>query len=286
MPPVIRPMTHAEEQSLIAWAAGEGWNPGRHDAENFCQLDPEGFLAIEVDGQLVGGGSIVRYDETFGFMGLFIVRPEFRGQQLGTQLWYARRDRLLSRLSPGATIGLDAVDAMIPFYERGGFRSFTRHRRFQLSLPLPTGDVSTRDVIDLKQVDLSLLAQFDRECFPAERARFLDIWRHQPDSVALAVMSEGRLRGYGVLRPCQQGWKIAPLFADDIPVAEQLLHALAEHAGSEPLFLDAPDNHPAAIQLLQKYGGMEIFGCVRMYLGPVPVLDSTKIFAITALEIG
>lgn len=43
-------------------------------------------------------------------MGLFIVDPKYRGQGLGRKLWYARRDHLLSRLQPNATIGLDAVD--------------------------------------------------------------------------------------------------------------------------------------------------------------------------------
>lgn len=31
------------------------------------------------------------YDGTFGFMGFFIIRPEYRGQGFGDVLWQARK---------------------------------------------------------------------------------------------------------------------------------------------------------------------------------------------------
>src|SRR5262249_58188384 len=105
---------------LVDWAAAEGWTPGLHDAEIFWATDPEGFVAAEVDGQLVGGGSIVSYDGRFGFMGFFIVAPAHRGQGLGRRLWIHRRDALLARLEPGASIGMGGVLEMEPFYARGG----------------------------------------------------------------------------------------------------------------------------------------------------------------------
>src|SRR5215470_5930351 len=100
---VVRPMRRAELDVLVDWA------------------DAEGFVAAEVDGRLVGGGSIVSYDGRFGFMGFFIVAPAHRGQGLGRRLWIHRRDALLARLDPGASIGMDGVLEMEPFYARGGF---------------------------------------------------------------------------------------------------------------------------------------------------------------------
>jgi hypothetical protein len=46
---------------------------------------------------MIGGGTFISYDGKFGFMVLFIVKPEFRSAGAGTPLWFYRRDRLLSR---------------------------------------------------------------------------------------------------------------------------------------------------------------------------------------------
>ncbi len=94
----IRSMTRAEVDELVAWATREGWNPGLHDADIFWATDPEAFIAADLDGKMIGGGAITSYNGEFGFMGFFIVRPEYRGQGFGNTLWHARRQRLLDRL--------------------------------------------------------------------------------------------------------------------------------------------------------------------------------------------
>jgi len=142
--PEIRNMQRDELRQLVQWAEAEGWNPGLHDANLFWELDPEGYLAMLDDGQLVGGGAIIRHSEDFGFMGLFIVKPSHRGKKLGEQLWFARRDHLLTRLRPGGTIALDGVDPMVPFYAAGGFRASTRHRRFELPSGVLLGPPKSR----------------------------------------------------------------------------------------------------------------------------------------------
>ncbi|MCA9989211.1 MAG: GNAT family N-acetyltransferase, partial [Anaerolineales bacterium] len=116
----FRQMTRAEVDELVAWAAAEGWNPGRHDAELFWAADPAAFLGADLGAEkLIGGGAITAYGRDYGFMGFFIVRPEFRGRGLGDILWHERRARLLARLQPGATIGLDGVFTMQDYYAKG-----------------------------------------------------------------------------------------------------------------------------------------------------------------------
>ena len=105
----IRAMSRSEFDVLVSWAADEGWNPGLYDADIFWNTDPDGFIAAEMDGELIGGGSIVSYQGNFGFMGFFIIKPEYRGQGLGRKLWFARRRQLESRLSSSACIAMDAV---------------------------------------------------------------------------------------------------------------------------------------------------------------------------------
>ena len=124
-------MTRAELDILVGWASKEGWNPGLHDAAIFWETDPDGFIAAELNGELIGGGSIVSYQGEFGFMGFFIIKPEYRGRGLGTRLWFARRDQLQSRLNSGAAIGMDGVFEMQPFYARGGFKFAHREIRYE-----------------------------------------------------------------------------------------------------------------------------------------------------------
>ena len=136
----IRRMTRDELDTLVEWAACEGWNPGLDDAEVFWATDPEGFIAAEIEGELIGGGSIVAYEKKYGFIGLFIVRPEYRGHGFGDHLWHELNRRLLARLDAGAAIGLDGVFNMQHYYARGGFRFVCRDLRFEgvgLDFPQP-----------------------------------------------------------------------------------------------------------------------------------------------------
>ena len=284
---VIHNMTRPEVDELVEWAAREGWNPGLHDADVFWATDPEAFIAAELGGELIGGGAITSYNGEFGFMGFFIVRPEYRGRGLGNTLWHARRDRLLSRLRPGASIGLDGVFEMQPYYAKGGFIFSHRDLRFRTEVP---GDYeSTQDdeeIIPLSSVPFEQLEDYDRTCFPARRPAFLSAWTGLPDALALGCRRDARLGGYGVARRCREGCKIGPLFADDAQAANALYARLAEFGAGGPLFLDAPENNTAAIELVHQHGMTEVFGCARMYLGPPPALAHERVFGVTTFELG
>jgi GNAT superfamily N-acetyltransferase len=285
---VIRNMTRSEVDELVGWAAHEGWNPGLHDAELFWATDPAAFIAADLEGELIGGGAITSYNGEFGFMGFFIVRPEYRGRGFGNALWHARRERLVARLRPGASIGLDGVFAMQGYYAEGGFVFSHRDMRFRAEIaePRATSGVDDKHIIPLAAIPFDQVLNYDRTCFPALRPRFLRGWISQPDALALACQRNGRLSGYGVVRRCAEGCKIGPLFADDALAAEALYSHLAEFAASGPLFLDAPENNPAAIELVHQHRMIEVFGCARMYLGPAPVLAHERVFGVTTFELG
>ncbi|MEZ5542111.1 MAG: GNAT family N-acetyltransferase [Pseudomonadota bacterium] len=280
-------MARPEVDELVEWAAREGWNPGLHDAAAFWATDPAAFIAAERAGALIGGGAITSYQGAFGFMGFFIVRPEYRGQGFGNALWHARRDRLLARLQPGATIGLDGVFEMQSYYARGGFVFSHRDLRFRAVIP---GDCAAarqdEEIVPLSAVDFDQLSAYDRTCFPAARPAFLRAWTALPAALALACRREGRLAGYGVVRRCRAGCKIGPLFADDALAADALYARLAEFAAGGPLYLDAPENNPAAMALVQRHGMDEVFGCARMYLGSAPALAHERVFGVTTFELG
>ena len=285
---MIRNMTRSEVDELVGWAAREGWNPGLHDAGLFWATDPEAFIAAELDGEMVGGGAITSYGGEFGFMGLFIVRPQFRGRGLGNALWHARRQRLLDRLRPSASIGLDGVFTMQSYYAKGGFVFSHRNLRFRVDIAQPPAAARDEDahIVPLGGVPFEEVLAYDRTCFPTPRPSFLAGWIGQPDALALGYRRDGKLRGYGVVRRCGEGCKVGPLFADDTRVAGALYARLAEFAAGGPLFLDAPENNPAAMALAAQHQMVEVFGCARMYLRQPPAVEHGRIFGVTTFELG
>jgi len=284
----MRNMTRAEVDELVEWAAREGWNPGLHDADSFWATDPEAFIAAELDGELIGGGTITSYGGEFGFMGFFIVRPEFRGRGFGDTLWHARRARLLGRLKPTASIGLDGVFTMQDYYAKGGFVFSHRDMRFRAEIAEPPASALEADdvIVALAEIPLDEVLGYDRTCFPAARPGFLKGWVSQPDALALGCRRDGRMSGYGVVRRCREGCKIGPLFADDARAAQALYAPFADFAAGGPLFLDAPENNPAAMDFVRRHRMEEVFGCARMYLGPAPDVAHARIFGVTTFELG
>ena len=184
---LIRNMSRSEVNDLVDWAAAEGWNPGLHDADLFWATGPGAFIAADLDGELIGGGAITSYGGEFGFMGFFIVRPEYRGRGLGNSIWHARRDRLIGRLDPGASIGMDGVFTMQDYYARGGFVFSHRNLRFHTEVPLRMTSSRLHDdhIAPLAAVPFDRVLEYDRICFPASRPVFLKEWLAQDDALAL-----------------------------------------------------------------------------------------------------
>jgi len=83
----IKTATRSELPLVIQWATAEGWNPGIADAECFYAADNKGFFIGLLNGEPIASISAVKYNENFGFIGLYIVRPAFRGRGYGLQLW-------------------------------------------------------------------------------------------------------------------------------------------------------------------------------------------------------
>lgn len=279
----IRAMTRPELDTLVEWAADEGWNPGRDDAEVFWATDPDGFVAAELDGNLVGGGSIVSYGGRYGFMGFFIMRGDLRGRGLGNQLWNERKRRLRERLDPDAPIGMDGVFTMQNYYARGGFQFVCRDLRFEgfgWATDEPAGLADLRDV-PFDQVDA-----YDRAHFPAPRTGFLRRWIDRPGGHALGAVEGSALRGYAVMRPCRIGWKIGPLFAANPETAERLFTGLSCRVPREPIFLDVPEINRDALAMVRRHDMKEVFGCARMVFGEPPVLPDGEIYGVTTFELG
>lgn len=279
---VVGAMRADEVPLLVEWATAEQWNPGIADAGIAWNFDPAAFIAVRDHGELVAGGTIISYDAAFGFMGLFIVRADLRGQGLGRALWNYRRDRLRARLRAGASIGMDGVFDMVPFYARGGFSLAYRDLRFE---GIATGERHP-SVVGLATVPFAQVEQYDRLHVAAPRAAFLQAWLDQSGAIGGAVIEDGALVGYGMLRPCLIGYKFGPVFADRPEVAVRIIDDLMARVAGQQVQLDIPEPNAAALRIASERGLHEIFGCARMYLGPDPGLPVDRLFGVTSFEFG
>lgn len=210
----IRTMSRDELDLAVEWAAREGWNPGVHDAETFYAADPEGFFVGLLDDEPIATISAVRYGKSFGFVGLYLVKPEYRHRGYGIRIW-----RAALRHVEGRNVGLGGVVAQQDNYTRSGFTLAYRNVRHEGSgAAAPPGNA---EIVKLRQVPLETVLAYDRRFFPEARVEFLEAWINQADSRALGIMRDGGLTGCGVIRKCRNGHKIGPLFADDADLAKR-----------------------------------------------------------------
>ena len=109
----------------------------------------------------------------------------------------------------------------------------------------------------------------------------------QPGGHALGFVRDGKLAGYGVIRPARNGFKIGPLFADDAAVAEALFDALtARTPHASTLCLDVPEVNPQAVALAERHRMSVVFETARMYAGEMPDISLHRMYGVTTFELG
>ncbi|PIQ08150.1 MAG: GNAT family N-acetyltransferase [Ignavibacteriales bacterium CG18_big_fil_WC_8_21_14_2_50_31_20] len=270
-------------QTLVKWAEDEGWNPGPNDAEIYWATDPDGYYGYFHNDELIAGGSIVSYNKQFGFMGFFIVKPEYRSLGIGRKLWYQRRDTLLSRLNDDASVGMDGVIAMQTFYKKGGFEIAFRDERHE---KIGEEFIIDQNISPIIKDDFDSILEYDKQCFGFSRPQFLIPWLKQPDVKTFKYSNNGKLEGFAIIRKANKGYKICPLFADNSTIAEELYKACLNSVVGKPLYLDIPVINSDAVALTQKYNTTYVFECARMYYGKAPNIEINKVFGITTFELG
>ena len=286
----IKTMTPEQVDTAVGWAEAEGWNPGLHDASCYLKADNSGFIGGFLQDQMIGCISAMRYSHDFGFIGFYMVQLPYRGQGYGIQLWQAAMQRL-----QGCNIGLDGVTEQQHNYQRSGFKLAYRNIRYQgvgvgsqLDDPnLDEPNVNTAKLVPLSELALDTLLAYEQDYFPAARHNFTQAWIEQPDSRALALVHNNVVQGYGVIRRCQTGYKIGPLFADTADGADTLFQALiAPINPDQPVFLDVPEVNKHAMALAHRHGMQVSFETARMYSEEIPDISVARTYGVTSFEIG
>lgn len=232
-------------------------------------------------------GDLLNYGTTFAFLGFYIARPEARGRGLGMATWR----HALAHAGP-RVVGLDGVVAQQANYAKSGFVMAHPNLRYGgTARPSGRPDPAIVALDAPREAHLeAALAAYDASCFPADRPAFRAAWLDAPGHVARALVRDGTLRGFGVARPCRDGVKVGPLFADVRTDAEALFDALLVGCGGAaaagPVFLDVPAPHTDAVALAEARGLTPRYETARMYTGPIRAMRQQRIFGITSFELG
>lgn len=265
---------------MVEWAAKEGWNPGLYDADAFYATDPKGFLIGFLDNQPIACISAVSYGPSFGFLGFYITKKEFRGQGYGIQVWNKAMSYLKTQ-----NIGLDGVVEQQANYKKSGFELAYNNARYQFnSLKFNQDDLN---IVPVNKISFDDLNQYDNQFFPVDRKTFLSHWIKQPESTAFVYTVNDQICGYGMVRKCRVGHKIGPLFADNFGIADKLFKALASSIEeNSPVFLDIPEINQNAVTLVDLHKMEKVFATARMYTKKFPTLPIDKIYGVTTFELG
>jgi ribosomal protein S18 acetylase RimI-like enzyme len=278
--PVIRHMRKQEMGFVIDLAYKEGWNPGINDEHCFYNSYPDGFFIMELNSELIGCISAIAYDNAYGFIGFYIVVPEYRGKGFGLQLWNHGMQYLGNR-----NIGLDGVVEQQQNYEKSGFKFAYNNIRYGFNNLGTYKDAKAAFVIE--GMDFNELNNFDKQIFPTEREQFLNYWIYHPQHISIGIRKDKEMCGYIVLRNCREGYKIGPAFAENEKIADTLISsALSKIPQNEKIFIDIPETNKHAVELIDKYKMEKVFETARMYTNNEPEIIREHIFGVTTFELG
>lgn len=276
----IKTATLDEVKELVDWAGQEGWNPGLCDAETFYNIDPSGFFVGYDNNEMVSGISMVKYDSDFCFAGFYIVTPDERGKGYGMQI----TQHALS-YAGNANIGSDGVLEQVDNYKKIGFASAYKNSRFRCQ----PNDVWQKSFENVEPVTPELLTEvlkYDEAFFPADRRAFIRAWINMKNAKAFCYHDK-KVRGYGVIRKCVEGYKVGPLFADTFSIAKALFQTLCNTASKDSfVLLDIPEINPWAVKLVNEFKMSPVFATIRMYTKPEPDIAISRTFGVTTFEVG
>ena len=232
---------------------GRGMDPGRCDAVPFHAADPTGFLIAEADdGELAGEPaaaiSVVRYGDSFGFLGLYIVRPEYRGRGLGMAVWKAGMD--VSERPHGRAGRRGGPAGQLP---QIGVRAGTQERPVPGRRPVSS---STEPGCWPVGVPFDRLLAYDLPCSERQGGVPVGLDRHAGRDRPGGGRHEG-LRGRAALRG---GLEDRPLFADDEATAEALFLGICARLPTDgPVILDVPEPNRTAMRMAERAGLTQVF---------------------------
>ena len=281
----------------------ERWAIGTTDVTHLGPIVEPGFFIGVLDGVRIGHISAVKYNDEdidggFYYVGFYLVDKDYRGRGYGLKIWNV----MWESLDKSYNISLDAVNDLVPLYEKMGLqKEWTNKEYFLSSSKVVQALNGAQEMMKLKNILIKPLSEvsfdkifkYDTSVFGFPRQKFLKRWITIPDSLGWAAINvSGDIVGYVVIRPSVIGKDellVAPLFADDTNIARMLLYASTEAAMIQKsvknlrIFVPVSANPEGADMIENEIGYDSAWSSARMYSkGIPPQICLRKVVAITS----
>ncbi len=289
----IRRLESSDISTIRDWARNEGFCPGIEDILVYKNTDNKGIWVGCLNDLPIGCIAGIRYNSSYGFIGLFIVLKEFRGNGYGVKLW----KHALKYLEKIPIIGLEAAINRLDDYKKWGFKLSSKTTRWKFDFsnnflvdklyPEINNDFA---VVHSRNVPSEQIQIYDAKRESNSRPHFLSDWLNNKNgNLSVLVDKNSSCHGFGLIRPCLlrngKGWRIGPILADTPPLAELLIRdLLLNHDGT--VFLDSPGLNPYSKFLLEKLGFTEDSYTFRMYKGEYTNISLNQVYGLACLELG
>ena len=280
---IIEQMTLEELIDIYDIAAAEGWNPCRGIAKAVYNIDPEGFWVGKINNEIVASISVVVYEKRYAFIGLFIVKPVYRGGLIGYRIAECATDIAAER--GVEVLGCDGVPENIHKYEQQGFTLDHFITRYQCKTPENVSE--TNHCIAVNQSDYIRINDFITQFEPERRNTFLNNWQNNKNVQGLFVEHEGKIQAYGSLCRTYEGIRIGPLYAQNNEDAAHVFNGLMVRIEQgHMVHIDVPDKNKSGHQLAKRWGMEPSWVLGRMYKGGKPSMNMCNVYGTWLAEVG
>jgi len=289
----IKPFCDSDIDFVTEISRKEGFAPGVGDLRIYQNTDKQGLWVGWLNDDPIGCIAGVRYNDNYGFLGLFLVLENFRGRGFGLQLW----KKAISHLSHLPCVGLEAAPERISDYSKWGFTISSKTTRWQwlgdgklIEKSFRNDDLTDFSFVEGSSIPSNAVEQFDAKRENTPRPHFLSSWLNHPAGKVIAVIdTQGECHGFGRIRPCLLqsgvGWRIGPLMADKPELLKILLKKLIDsHPGL--IIIDAPGLNKPASELFKELGFTSESETFRMYRGYQPPVSMKDVYGLACLELG
>jgi hypothetical protein len=172
-------------------------------------------------------------------------------------------------------VGLDAVQEQVATYARRGFvdvmtKVHLMKREAGKIVPLPADMAIWKEVTSTEPVNNSLvpLSDVSADLLTKNDLQLTGLLRDQLWSSrgvskqkqvwGMAMLGKDRqdLKGWAVVRPCDLGWRVGPLYGDTVDVAREVLRIVLKKLEDEPgsLIAEVWEANPEAVKLFAELG--------------------------------
>jgi|JI6StandDraft_1071083.scaffolds.fasta_scaffold14152_2 ribosomal protein S18 acetylase RimI-like enzyme len=237
------------------------WNQLEADWQVFLQHSPEACMVATFQDQIVGTVTTIRYQNSFSWIGMVLVDPDFRRQGIGQELL----QKALQLLQSEETVKLDATPQGREVYLKLNF--VDEYQLTRMNLIAAKDPFYPTTARAMQKEDLPLLIKFDSKIFGADRSSLLQwMWEQAPE-FAFLIEDENEIKGYSIGRHGHDFVHIGPVIAQNLSIAKDLVIAALNKCAGRPVILDVLNVEPEWTAWLKEIGFTEQRNFIRMFRG-------------------